>query len=420
MAEPPSGWTVPNDPDPEPEPPTPNPAPAPPASPPPATGWEPPTPGRQPPGWGLPPAPPSQWGGQPQQAPWGVPPPQPGGPPPASGQPQWRGQPGQPMPGNWSHGAWSTRGPGIVPLRPLAVGEILDGSIRAIRANPRTMVGFSAIVIAILTLLATGPQAAFLSTYLNSPLLDAGSGDHADFSDVTDLAGAGGLAALVAVLQFVLATTIISGLLIVAVDGAVRGQTLHPAQLWARCRPKLLSVLGLACLVLLALPVVLLITMLPGLIVVFLPGARVVGVVLLVLGALVGLVLYAALYLGYLAVAAPALLLENLGIFAAVRRSYQLVRGTFWRVFGIALLTAVIADIVRQVFTVPFSLVGSLFLGFRDNQGFSGALIQLLITDIGTILAGAVLFPFTAGVAALLYLDLRMRREGLDVDLMRQ
>jgi hypothetical protein len=35
------------------------------------------------------------------------------------------------------------------------------------------------------------------------------------------------------------------------------------------------------------------------------------------------------------------------------------------------------------------------------------------------VLAGAVVFPFTAGVAALLYLDLRMRREGLDVDLMR-
>jgi hypothetical protein len=282
------------------------------------------------------------------------------------------------------------------------------------------MVGFSAIVIAVLTLLATGPQAVFLSTYINSPLLDPQQSQQADFSDVANLASAGGLVALVGVLQFVLATTVVSGLLIVAVDSAVRGQTLHPAQLWTRCRPRLLAVLGLACLVLLALPVVMVVAMLPGLIVVFLPGAGVIGAILLVLGAIAGLAGYAALYLGFWAVAAPALLLENLGVFAALRRSYRLVRRSFWRVFGIGLLTAVIAYIVRQIFTLPFSLIGGLLIGFRDDQGFSGALIQLLITDVGTILAGAVLYPFTAGVAALLYLDLRMRTEGLDVDLMRQ
>ena len=117
--------------------------------------------------------------------------------------------------------------------------------------------------------------------------------------------------------------------------------------------------------------------------------------------------------------AAPALLLENLAVFPALRRSYQLVRGSFWRVFGIGLLTAVIASVVREVFTLPFAAIGGVFSAFQSDNSFGSILVQLLISDIGTVLAGAVLFPFNAAVAALLYLDLRMRREGMDVDLMR-
>jgi hypothetical protein len=300
------------------------------------------------------------------------------------------------------------------------VGEIYDGAIRAIRGNPRTMIGFSAIVIAVLTLLAAGPEALFVSAIVNSPLSDPATMPNADVSDVAALVSASGLAVVAGVLQFVIATTVVSGLLIVAVDGAVRGQTLHPGQLWARCRRRLLAVLGLALVVLMALPLVILAAIVPGLILIFVPGVQTLGVILLVLGAITGIAVYLALYLGFLAVAAPALLLENLGVFAAIRRSYRLVRGSFWRVFGISLLTGVITYVIRQIFTVPFALIGSVFSSFQNPTGFSSALIQLLISDVGTILAGAVLYPFTAGVAALLYLDLRMRREGLDVDLIRQ
>jgi len=420
MAEPPSPWTVPGD---EPEPAPQVPAPQMPA--PQVPGPQVPGPEVRPqPGWGPPPGQANQWGAQPGQ--WGAQPGQWSGQPSQSGtQPgQWGGQPGQAggRPGQWggppAPGNWVSRGPGIVPLRPLAIGEIYDGAIRAIRSNPRTMVGYSAIVISILTLLATAPQAYALSSLLSSPLFDPQAAQTAEVRDFADALSATGLTLLVGVLQFVLATTIVSGLLIVAVNSAVRGQSLNPAQLWARCRSRLLSVLGLACIVLLALPLTLLLAMLPGLIVFFLPSGQLAGGILMFLGALVGVFAYIVLYFGFWAVAAPALLLENLGIFASLRRSYRLVRGSFWRVFGIGLLTAVIAYIIRQLFSIPFALIGGLVSSLQGD-GFVAILIQLLITDIGTVLAGAVLFPFTAGVAALLYLDLRMRREGLDVDLMR-
>ncbi|GLY14866.1 hypothetical protein Kisp01_18810 [Kineosporia sp. NBRC 101677] len=313
------------------------------------------------------------------------------------------------------------RGAGIIPLRPLSIGEIYDGSIRAIRANPRTMVGFSAVVGAVIALLGTLPQAFAFNTILNSPL-STGTADPNDITtgDVAELIGAGGLSVLIGLVQSVLSTTIITGLLIVAVGAAVRGEALAPGALWQRARHRLWAVLGLALLLLVLAPLIIALSMAPGGLLLFLlPDDIWIGAVVLVVGTLLGVVAYAAFYLGFWSVAAPSLLLENLGVVAALRRSFRLVRGTFWRVFGISLLTAVIAYIVQQIFAVPFSLIGTILAELADFTGMSGAVVQLLIADIGTILAGAVVYPFTAGAVALLYLDLRMRREGMDVEVLR-
>jgi len=312
------------------------------------------------------------------------------------------------------------RGAGIIPLRPLSIGEIYDGAIRAIRANPRTMVGFSAVVGALIALLGAIPQTIALNTILNSPFTTGETIEEFETSDIAELLQAGGLSVGVGLVQTMLSTTIITGLLIVAVGAAVRGQSLRPGELWQQARHRLWAVLGLALLLLVVAPVIVVAGMVPGILALVLIGDQVwIGALLTIAGTLVGLLAYAACYLGFWAVAAPALLLENLGVTAALRRSFRLVRGSFWRVFGISLLTAVIAYVVRQVFAVPFSLIGTLLAEVADISGLSGAFVQLLISDIGTILAGAVLYPFTAGAVALLYLDLRMRREGMDVEVLR-
>ncbi|MCW7990815.1 membrane protein, partial [Streptomyces platensis subsp. clarensis] len=68
---------------------------------------------------------------------------------PGYGGPGWGGAPG---PGNqppWG-GAWAptpqAAKPGVIPLRPLAVGEILDGAVTTMRAHWRTVLGISLIV----------------------------------------------------------------------------------------------------------------------------------------------------------------------------------------------------------------------------------------------------------------------------------
>ena len=49
----------------------------------------------------------------------------------------------------------------------------------------------------------------------------------------------------------------------------------------------------------------------------------------------------------------------------------------------------------------------------------TGLQISLAVTNLGSVLASTVTAPFTAALTALLYIDLRIRREGLDVALAR-
>ena len=71
------------------------------------------------------------------------------------------------------------------------------------------------------------------------------------------------------------------------------------------------------------------------------------------------------------------------------------------------------------VLQVPFSLAEVLARGSAGLFGFSGtrSVAAIIIAGVGTIVSGAVSRPVSAGVTVLLYLDLRMRKEGLDLAL---
>jgi len=110
--------------------------------------------------------------------------------------------------------------------------------------------------------------------------------------------------------------------------------------------------------------------------------------------------------------------LERTGIRDAMRRSSVLVKGDWWRVFGILALTFLIGAFVSQIVQLPFAVIGA---------GSPGGLIDpavdilstrsLVLSAIGGGIASTLVSPFTAGVRALLYVDRRMRAEGLDVSL---
>lgn len=103
-----------------------------------------------------------------------------------------------------------------------------------------------------------------------------------------------------------------------------------------------------------------------------------------------------------LALTTPALVLERLGPVAAMRRSFALVRGQWWRTAAVVGLGAVLAIGIVLVVVVPATTLALAF----DSLG-----ARVAISAIADTVGSALLLPFVVGVLTLLYLD-RQGREA--------
>jgi hypothetical protein len=341
------------------------------------------------------------------QSPGGPARPGPGGPGPS------RGRPGDP----WGFGGpVAVPRPGIVPLRPLGLGELLDGAFQYIRAHPRVVLGISAVV-AVVTVLLQAPFQSSFGTSLESLVSTSGS---ATPPRLDQLGGAlGGAAALggVSVVVSLLANTVLTGLLVVVLSRSVLGAPIGARECWEAARPRLPGLLGVVVLVAVATVLAFLVPLVPaGLLVAFGASAGAIAALGL-LGLLAGTVLAVVVAVG-LALAAPAYVLEGIPVIAALRRSPVLVRGRFWPILGVLALTVVIVTVVASLIAVPFSLVSGA-VGVATGTTSAFAPLPLLVTSIGSVIAGTLTTPFQAGVTGLLYIDQRMRREGFDIELQR-
>ncbi len=324
--------------------------------------------------------------------------------------------------------------PGVVPLRPLGVGEMLDGAIAYVRSNPAATIGLAAALAVVGGLVQTLLLVLVFGSFQRAASATGGGlggfggiggvGTGVGDPTMTEsealglLAGVLGAAGVTLVVQFVL-QTVGTGMLTHVMGRAVLGEHLELPGAWAKVRPQVLRLLAVTLLVSLVVIAAAVLPLLPGVGLLLVESAQGIGVVVLLVGLAGATVLAAWLYVR-LALAAPALVLEDVGPVAAMRRSAALVKGSWWRVLGILLLTAVVAQVVAGVLAVPFSLVSSLVLSSASGDSAAAAMVSLFLTSIGTVVSTAVVLPFSAGVTALLYLDRRMRREGLDLVLARR
>ena len=371
----------------------------------------------EPGGWNAP----DGWGGpsQPAPPPYGQPG-QPAGQGPQHATPPYGSQPppygSQPPPYGSQPPPWGYRPPevkpGVVPLRPLGLGELLDGAVQVVRRYPRPALGFAAVVAVVTTLINTLLMVTAFEPFFNLDTTALEVGDTAALQDAFGGALVGGALTLVLGL---LSGTVLTGALTAVVGKAVLGEPFSAGELWRQVRPVLLRLVGLALLVLLLVYGVFFAALAVG--VALVAAAGPVGLV----GALpLWLVAAAAMVYTYvrLALAPCVLVLERAGIATSLRRSGALVKGDWWRLLGILLLTAVIGGFVSSLLQIPFSVLGAGSPGalFDPNADVLAAQ-PLIVGAIGTVMTTTLVAPFTAAVTALLYVDRRMRAEGLDVQL---
>ncbi len=112
-----------------------------------------------------------------------------------------------------------------------------------------------------------------------------------------------------------------------------------------------------------------------------------------------------------LSCAVPAIIVERLGAAAALKRSFGLVKGYFWKVLGTLLVTNLLIGIVAGVISAIITgILGALGGG---NKGF-----EFVWQALGGTVAAAITTPVSAAVAVLLYMDLRIRKEGFDLEVL--
>ena len=328
-------------------------------------------------------------------------------PPPGYGGapgPAWGAQPGWGPPPGWQPDVK----PGIVPLRPLGLGELLDGAIQAMRANPRVMLGLSAIIVTVSQVVQV-VGLAILTRPLSS--LDANQ-ELSDAALIGVVAGGGATLLIGLVLSFVV-QVILTGILTVVVSRAVLGQTMTAGDAWHAVRPRLWPLFGLTLLVALIIVAAVLVGGVPALIIGLAGGPGWLVAVVAVLGILAGFVAAIWLYVS-LALSSPALVLEKQPVVGAMRRSRLLVKNAWWRTFGILLLTAILVGVISAAVSFPFVALSAFFGGTTGTS-----LPALVLNGLAGVVAGVITFPFAAGVTVLLYVDRRIRREGLDLELAR-
>ena len=110
-------------------------------------------------------------------------------------------------------------------------------------------------------------------------------------------------------------------------------------------------------------------------------------------------------------VAVPALMFEKVGGFKALGRSFDLVRGRWWATFA-ELLVALI-----MLFIVLF-VVGLIFDEIAKGLGVDSIGVWLFIRWLSGAIADVIAFPFLGAVIAVIYIDLRVRKEALDLELL--
>ncbi|MFC8426210.1 glycerophosphoryl diester phosphodiesterase membrane domain-containing protein [Streptomyces sp. NPDC057236] len=386
---------------------------------PPPAQWSAPTgrPGPTEPGQAPPPPPPPGQG-------WGTPPP--GGHGGYGGYGGGHGSPGGPggygaWGGNWG-GGWGgpppAAKPGVIPLRPLGVGEILDGAVSTMRTYWRTVLGIS-LTVAVLTEIVVVLLQGLVLDNSSTAVLDDPS---ATLGELTDAMGDALLNSGVVFLITLVGTVAATALLTTVTSRAVLGRSVTTGEAWRDARPQIVKLFGLICLLLLITAVIMAVGTLPGFLVTLAAGSGA-GIPLTVLG-LVGAVVVTLWLMIRLSLASPALMLEKQGIAKAMSRSAKLVRGSWWRIFGIQLLATIIANVVASIIVIPFTFLaaavgGDGVSGFLNSAGGDIGWTFLIVSGIGSVIGAMITFPITAGVTVLLYVDQRIRREALDLELAR-
>ena len=106
----------------------------------------------------------------------------------------------------------------------------------------------------------------------------------------------------------------------------------------------------------------------------------------------------------------PALLSEGIGPVAALGRSFRLVKGRWWPTFGALVVMNLLVGVISGIIT---GLLTATLIASTASEATAA-----VISTIANTLSALVTLPISAAVLTVLYFDLRVRKEGYDLQLL--
>lgn len=332
-------------------------------------------------------------------------PPPPGGPPPppAGGVPGphdrtagWR--PVHPR----ADASAAAIGGRLLAIRPMSVGDILDGAFHGLHA---TFVPAALVVVVLI-----GPLQLLLNLALTRlvPAVTVTGFEAFDMDDpavvpLGEVVAFLGVSAIGGILAFLI-TLIVSAAVVALVLQVDRGEDPDVASAVRTAGRVLGTTLGASLLLVLgAIAATVAAFVLLAVVVELQP---VVGFLLLFLVMLPAGVILGGAFFGFVNVIIPIAVVERRGVMATIARAFWIVRVRFWRLVGISLLVFLLFIAVFIAVQVPFSILAGLAGGFG-----------WVVTSVGEVLYQVVTIPITVLAVLLVYLDTRVRFEGLDLQL---
>jgi len=292
-------------------------------------------------------------------------------------------------------------------LRPLSIGEVLDRSFRIYRGRLSLYVGIMAVPQAFGLALALVVQTL---QFLYRPQFDNPEQLEENIPLLIGLFAAYLVVGAVYFCAYMLAL----GATTLAVSEEYAGRTTDIRGAFRHVRGRFGSLMLLALVAGLRLGgisvgLILLTGATSALLV---PIQPVLGGIAIFIGMMTSMLLAAFLALRY-AMCVPALMLEHLTARPAILRSIFLTSGHLWRVFLVVLCTLALTYAALAFFQMPF-MVGAIMAGVESMAG-------LILTLIGTVtgsIGGVLVAPIMIIGFVVMYYDLRIRKEALDLQMM--
>jgi hypothetical protein len=286
-----------------------------------------------------------------------------------------------------------------VPLRPLGFGDVLDGAFKILRAEWRALAIVAGAVLVPVELISGYLQRGALAQGFPDLLSGLDPQQTAPVPDEAFVAAlaTGAVTVLLAYpLLFGALTRVAAGSVITEPAGAGEafgvGLRRWPAMLVAWFAISVLALVpALAATVLIIV------------------GIAAEALPLIVLGALAMLLAMPAGVLVFaLFVAVPSVIVvEGAGPFRGMRRSAGLIGRRIFPVFGVTVVAGLLVMVISSVLSFIPTMLGMV----------AGETVGWVIVAAGSIVGSLVTLPFLAGVMHLVYVDGRVRREGLDIEI---